>query len=150
MQVPEGKREADLLYGLFSISLTAELWNFIYVFHCMWPFVDLTHFPKHSAKHLLGTKDFMWCRKATEAALHLCVVDRNLSGSKKQNHTLYLLKPCWLMWGFMLGVEVCTSLLKTCFYCSISQFYTSLWKRGWYLIQESLGILWRLPWESET
>lgn len=79
-----------------------ELWNLIYVCHCMWPFIDLTHCPKRGAKHLHGTKDFIWCRKVMEAAPHIWALDRNLSGSKKQNHTLYLLKLWWLMRGFMV------------------------------------------------
>lgn len=151
MQRPEGKRGADLLYGLFSISLKSWSCEVSYVWHCLWPFVDLTHLPKHGTKHLQGTKDFMWCRKVTEAAPHVWVLDRNLSGSAKENHALYQLKLWWLMRGFMVrgrhwSVYQSINILFLLQHCPA--LYLSV-EREWHVIQDSLGIWWKIPWEHE-
>lgn len=45
-----------------------ELRSFIYVCHCMWPFVVPVHRSKHGAKHLHGTKDFMWYMKSNRSS----------------------------------------------------------------------------------
>lgn len=128
-----------------------ELWNFRYVCLCMWPFVDPTHHSKYGARHLHETKNFMFsCRKVTKAVLCVWVVEKNLSRSKRQNHTLYLLKPWWLMREFMIRRR-CWSVYQSTNILFLLQCFPVLYLSvgEWHLIQESLGTWWKILWEHE-